>query len=107
MKIYDEITKEEILVPDLALGYVYDGYIVTGRTEERYEVMEGTVTEDRPNGLRRLIPAQDITEPCQYYHKYTEDELAAMHPPDEPQPSDGVATWDELAAAYSEGVASV
>ena len=38
MKIYDEITREEILVPDLALGYVYDGYIVTGRTEERIEV---------------------------------------------------------------------
>ncbi|WP_295339937.1 hypothetical protein [uncultured Subdoligranulum sp.] len=71
MKIYDETTREEILVPDLALGYVYDGYIVTGRTEERYEVMEGTVTEDRPEGLRRLIPAQDITEPCQWYHAYT------------------------------------
>ena len=55
---------------------MYDGYIVTGRTEERYEVMEGTVTEDRPEGLRRLIPAQDITEPCQWYHKYTEEELA-------------------------------
>lgn len=41
MKIYDEITREEILVPDLALGYVYDGHIVTDRTEERYEVMEG------------------------------------------------------------------
>lgn len=78
MKIYDEITKEEILVPDLALGYVYDGVIVTGRTEERYEVMEGTVTEDRPDGLMRLIPAQDITEPCQWYHKYTEEELAAQ-----------------------------
>ena len=76
MKIYDEITREEILVPGLALGYVYDGYIVTGRTEEHYEVMEGTVTEDRPEGLRRLIPAKDITEPCQWYHKYTEEELA-------------------------------
>lgn len=76
MKIYDEITKEEIQDPDLSAGYVYDGYIVTGRTEERYEVMEGTITEDRPEGLRRLIPAQDITEPCQWYHTYTEEELA-------------------------------
>ena len=76
MKIYDEITREEILVPDLALGYVYDGYSVTGRPEERIEVMESTVTEDRPEGLRRLIPAQDITEPCQWYHTYTEEELA-------------------------------
>lgn len=81
MKIYDEITREEILVPDPALGYVYDGYIVTGRTEERYEVMEGTVTEDRPDGLRRLIPARDITEPCQWYHKYTEEELAERDKP--------------------------
>lgn len=76
MKIYDEITREEIQDPDLSAGYVYDGVIVTGRTEERYEVMEGTVTEDRPEGLRRLIPAQDITEPCQWCHKYTEEELA-------------------------------
>lgn len=99
MKIYDEITREEITDPDLSAGYVYDGYIVTGRTEEHYEVMEGTVTEDRPEGLRRLIPAQDITEPCQWYHKYTEEELTEQHstPP----------TWDELEAAYNEGVASV
>ena len=99
MKIYDEITREEITEPDLSAGYVYDGVIVTGHTEERIEVMEGTVTEDRPEGLRRLIPAQDITEPCQWYHKYTEEELAAQQnvPP----------TWDALAAAYNEGVASV
>lgn len=95
MKIYDEITREEITEPDLSAGYVYDGVIVTGHTEERIEVMEGTVTEDRPEGLRRLIPAQDITEPCQWYHKYTEEELAAQQnvPP----------TWGELAAAYNEG----
>ena len=34
--------------------------------------------------------------------KGDEDDMAAMHPPD-PEP-DGVATWDELAEAYSEGV---
>ena len=76
MKIYDEITREEITDPNLSAGYVYDGVLVTGHTEERIEVMEGTVTEDRPEGLRRLIPAQDITEPCQWYHAYTEEELA-------------------------------
>lgn len=76
MKIYDEITREEITDPNLSAGYVYDGVIVTGHTEERIEVMEGTVTEDRPEGLRRLIPAQDITEPCQWYHAYAEEELA-------------------------------
>lgn len=99
MKIYDEITKEEIFSPDLEAGYVYEGERVTGRTEEHLEVMEGTVTEERPNGLRRLVPAMDITEPCQYYHKYTEEKLAA-------QQGKGV-TWAELAAAYNEGVLSV
>lgn len=99
MKIYDEITREEITEPDLSAGYVYDGYIVTGHTEERIEVMEGTVTEARPEGLKHRVPAQDITEPCQWYHKYTEEELAAQQ--------NAPLTWDELAAAYNEGVASV
>ena len=76
MKIYDEITRAEIPAPDLSAGYLYDGVIVTGHTEERIEVMEGTVTEERPDGLRRLVPAQNITEPCQWYHTYTEEELA-------------------------------
>lgn len=98
MKIYDETTREKILVPDLVLGYVYDGYIVTGRTEERYEVMEGTVTEDRPEGLRRLIPAQDITEPCQWYHKYTEEELAQQKPTGDTEKR-LAALEEELAAA--------
>ena len=75
MKIYDEKTHEEISNPDLELGYVYDGTIVTGREEEKYEVMEGTVTDSNPDGLRRLIPAHDIVEECQYYHAYTDDEI--------------------------------
>ena len=98
MKIYDEITREEIQDPDLSVGYVYDGYIVTGRTEERYEVMEGTVTEDRPEGLRRLIPAQDITEPCQWYHKYTEEKLAQQKPSSDTEKR-LAALEEELAAA--------
>lgn len=99
MKIYDEITLEEITDPDLSAGRLYDGERVTGQTEEHLEVMEGTVTEERPDGLRRLVPAMDITEPCRYYHKYTEEELAALQ-------GKGV-TWAELAAAYNEGVLSV
>lgn len=84
MKIYDEITKEEIDLPDLSAGYVYNGVTVTGRMEGRIEVLDGTVTEERPDGLRRLIPAQDITEPCQWYHTYTGEELAAQ----QEQPTD-------------------
>lgn len=62
------------------------------------------MTERRPEGLRQLV---DVWEDCQYYHEYTEDELAAMQQPEDPEPpdpADGVATWDELAAAYTEGV---
>lgn len=81
MKIYDEITKEEILDPDLSAGYVYNGYIVTGHTEERIEVMEGTVTEDRPEGLRRLIPEKVLHEECLLYHAYTVEDLAEKNAP--------------------------
>lgn len=98
MKIYNEITREEITEPDLSAGYLYDGVIVTGRTEEHYEVMEGTVTEDRPEGLRRLIPAQDITEPCQWYHKYTEEELEQQKPSGDMEKR-LAALEEELAAA--------
>ena len=98
MKIYDEITREEITEPDLSAGYVYDGVIVTGHTEDRIEVMEGTVTEDRPEGLRRLIPAQDITEPCQWYHKYTEEELEQQKPSGDMEKR-LAALEEELAAA--------
>lgn len=78
MKIYDEITREEISSPDLEAGCLYDGTCVTGQT---LEVMEGTVTEGRPQGLRRLA---DVTEPCQYYHTYTEAEKAALSGAEQP-----------------------
>lgn len=90
MKIYREGTTEELQQPDLSAGFVYDGQRVTGRTEEHLEVMEGTVTEDRPGGLRRLVPAQDITEACQYYHPYTEEELAARAAAEQPSQLDRV-----------------
>lgn len=78
MKIYDEITKEELTAPDESKGYLYDSQIKTGMTEDTYEVMEGTVTEDCPNGLRRLIPGHAIFEACQYYHTYTDEEIKRM-----------------------------
>lgn len=68
MKIYDEQTGVEITSPDLSAGYVYDGVKVIGVEPERYEVMEGT------NGLRKLVPAKNITEQCMYYHAYTDEE---------------------------------
>lgn len=81
MKIYDETTRQEIESPNLETGYLYDGVIVTGHTEPYTEIMPGTATEARPAGLRRLVPAQDMTEPCQWYHSYTEEELSALQQP--------------------------
>lgn len=78
MKIYDEITKEELTAPDESKGYLYDSQIKTGMTEDTYEVMEGTVTEDCPNGLRRLIPGHAVYEACQFYHTYTDEEIKRM-----------------------------
>lgn len=78
MKIYDEITKAELTAPDESKGYLYDSQIKTGMTEDTYEVMEGTVTEDCPNGLRRLIPGHAIFEACQFYHTYTDEEIKRM-----------------------------
>ena len=101
MTTYDEITHELIETPDLSAGYTYEGQRQTG-TE--LQVLPGTVTAAHPEGLRHEVP---VYEDCLYYHAYTEDELAAQHPPDDPGSANTAATWDELAAAYSEGVASV
>lgn len=96
MKIYDEITREELTDPDLSAGRLYDGEIVTGHTEEHLEVMDGTVTEDRPKGLRRLVPAAEITEACRFYHKYTVGELAAMTQPSQLERLDAQTTYTAM-----------
>lgn len=62
MAIYDANTGQLIESPDLSAGYLVDGTIATGYTTE---VMGGTVTDDRPNGIRRRVP---VTEPCQWYY---------------------------------------
>ena len=82
MAIYDATSSQMIESPDLSTGYLVEGTIITGY---RKEVFTDTVTENRPNGIRKRVP---VTEPCQYYHKYTEEELAAQHPPDETDESD-------------------
>ena len=81
MKIYDELTNAEIITPNTDLGYLYSGTRFVGHTEDAYEVMEGTVTEDCPDGLQRFIPGHDLYEDCQYYHAYTEEELAERGKP--------------------------
>lgn len=74
MKIYDELTHAELENPDLSAGRLYESVIVTGQS---VEVMPGTVTEVRPQGLRHRVA---VAEPCQYYHAYTPAELAARQP---------------------------
>lgn len=97
MKTYDEKNWEEIQNPDLSAGYTYPSRRQTG-TERRTHA--GTIELYPPNGLEYEVP---VYEDCMLYHKYTEEELAAMQPPEEP-PTGDAPTWDELAAAYNEGV---
>lgn len=97
MKTYNDKTGVEIESPDLSAGYTYPGqrYVGTERV-----ILKGTVELYPPDGLGYDKP---VYEDCLYYHTYTEDELAAQHPPDEPQPSDMekrlTALEDELQAA--------
>lgn len=81
MKIYDEITNEELTSPDLAAGYLYTARRVAEHVPESREVMQGTVTEDNPQGLIYIIPAYDLYEDCQFYHAYTAEELAEREKP--------------------------
>ena len=81
MKIYDEITNEELTSPDLSAGYLYTARRVAEHVPESREVMQGTVTEDDPQGLMCTIPAHDVYEGCQYYHAYTAEELAEREKP--------------------------
>ena len=94
MKIYIDGTTAEIQNPDMSNGYTYPGRIKTGT---RDVVMEGSVETYPPNGLRHR---EDVYEACLFYV-----EGARPEPPAEP--SGCGVTWDEMAAAYNEGVASV
>ena len=81
MKIYDELTGAELTAPDESAGYLYAGQRIVKHVAETTEIMAGTVTADCPQGLRRIIPAHDVYEDCQYYHAYTEAELAERDKP--------------------------
>lgn len=94
MKTFLVGTNQEIQNPDLSKGYTYPGRIKAGT---RDVVMEGSVDTYPPNGLRRR---EDVYEDCLFYV-----EGARPEPP--AKPSGSGVTWDEMAAAYNEGVASV
>lgn len=91
MAIYDANTRQPIESPDLSSGYLVDGTIITGYTTE---IFQNTVTESRPNGIKHRVP---VYEECQWYYPNQEEAV-------EPGGIANAATWDELAAAYKEGV---
>ena len=59
MKIYDELTNEELTSPDLSAGYLYTARRVAEHVPESREVMQGTVTEDNPERLAHIISGND------------------------------------------------
>lgn len=87
MKIYDETLTTELESPDLTLGRLESAQRLVAHhnaveRQYHYEVMEGTVTDERPEGLRREVEdvaaaaAWDEYEDVQRYVPYTAEELA-------------------------------
>lgn len=107
MNIYDDQTNQIIQTPDLSAGYLYSGHRVTVHHDAvppvtEIGVLPGTEHCNGGAGLRGTIvitpgtPAWDEYEDCQWYHRYTEEELAAQHPPDETDGSNLAARVEEL-----------
>lgn len=85
--IYDELTGEVIENPDLTKGKVYTEEKVIRHKEAQRIFLEGSITDFDPEGCWMEIPAEDITETIEKYHRYTIDELieqqqAAIKPND-------------------------
>lgn len=86
MAIYDESLENIIENPDLDKGHIesrkkFVKHHDEQKREVKYEVMEGTITNSNPNGLRREIEitpyraAYDEYEDVNVYVLYTEEEL--------------------------------
>lgn len=89
MKIYDETLTTKLESPNLTLGHLeparrFVAHHDAVEQQFHYEVMERTVTDERPEGLRSEVEdvaatdAWDEYEDCQKYVPYTEAELADM-----------------------------
>lgn len=89
MKIYDELTGAELTAPDESAGYLYAGQRVVRHVPEHDEILEGT------DGWRHRIPAHDEYEACQYYHAYTEAELAERAKPTAEQRLDALESAND------------
>lgn len=104
MKIYDELTNEELTSPDLSAGYLYTARRVAEHVPESREVMQGTVTEDDQEGLEHIISGYDVYEDCQLYHRYTAEELEEQRKPTlQEQVESNAAAIEELAAMMAGG----
>jgi len=110
MKVYDDKLMVELKEYDLTKGHLEDAQLFIKHHEatERqvhYEVMEGTVTKENPDGLRREIedapayPAWDEYENVKKYVLYTEDELTERKKQDE---ANAKAAEEELKKAQEE-----
>ena len=86
MRIFDETLTMELTDPDLEKGQLSPARLLVAHHPAveavvHYEVMEGTVTDDCPDGLRREVvdtpaaEAWDEYEDVQMYIPYTEAEL--------------------------------
>ena len=89
MKIYDEHLENELKNVDLEKGHLEPARRLVAHHEalERqyhYEVMDDTVTDDCPKGLRREVEDVAAHEPWDEYEEvqryvlYTEEELAEI-----------------------------
>lgn len=122
MKIYNEVTLEEMKSYDPDLGRIYETRRFVAHHEATepvydYRIMPGTESMNNGKGLKeRYIvtpgqPAYDEYEDCYFYHAYTEEELKeiAATPIEEGSPKDLARNlvWDEFANAFSEGVNSI
>lgn len=121
MKIYDEITLEELDSPDMNKGYIYPSkrLVASHPAQEKVfhmEVMPGTEDMNDGKGLCTIVVDQEASEAwdeyeeCFLYHEYSEQEIADMA--EQFSGGDSVQTitentiWDDLANAFNEGVNS-
>lgn len=76
---FDDVTGLPVESPDLTAGIVYAGRRIVGYTEETKVPMNGTASPRNPMGLYKRVPPKPIYEDCQWYHRWTEEELAAQN----------------------------
>lgn len=120
MKILDE-NNVEIASPDLSVGYLVNDKLFIKHHDAVEAVPEKghyEVVAEYPNGGKDVewvvdVPGVEAAEAWDEYEDiyryvlYTEDELAKKQEEEKKQEGRRPVTWDDLDAAYQEGVDSV